>query len=276
VTGPLLDLSKHLAEVAVRAAVLVADDLLAAFRGDVAVSFKRDRHDPVTVHDRRAEERIADLLLAEVPDSVVVGEESGRSGGSGRVSWYVDPIDGTANFAAGLAFFCTSVGATVDGEVVAGAILDPVSGHLFSASLHGAELDGKPLRSAGVREESRALLITGYPNARDVARDGAEGLARYADLVTGYATVRRPGSAALSIAHVAAGWAGAALGTSVNAWDVCAAQLVLGQAGGHYRPFGGSGWDQPGYVAHTADLDPAGLLAFVAAHTAGRPGDGAW
>jgi myo-inositol-1(or 4)-monophosphatase len=268
--------SRHLAAVAAEAATAVAGDLRAAFRGVIEVGFKRDEHDPVTEHDRRAEERIREVLLAAVPDSTVVGEEGGRTDGDGHVAWYVDPIDGTANFARGLAFFCTSIGAVLDGRVVAGAILDPIAGHLFTADLEGARLGDRPLVSAGRVDEAGALLICSYPNARDVGADGERGLGWYADLVTRYGTVRRPGSAALSLAHVAAGWADAALGTSVSAWDVCAARLLVTRAGGHYRPFGGEGWDQPRYVAHTADLDPVALRGFVAAYQAGRSGDGAW
>lgn len=273
----LVAFSRHLAEVAVAAAELVESPLRDAFRSEMDVAFKRDEHDPVTEHDRRAEEHIRELLLGRVPDSSVVGEEAGHSqSGTGDVEWFVDPIDGTANFARGLAFFCTSVGAVVDGQVVAGAILDPIAGNLFHADLDGAYLNGRPLHSSGVAEESRALLICSYPNARDLAADGAQGLGWFAELVRRYGTVRRPGSAALSLAHVAAGWADAAVGTSVSAWDVCAARLIVTQAGGHYRPFGGTGFDQPRYAAHTADLDPVALRAFVADYQADRPGDGAW
>ncbi|OLF10497.1 inositol monophosphatase [Actinophytocola xinjiangensis] len=263
------DLARRLADVGVAAATAVAEPLREAFRTGVTVDYKRDHHDPVTVHDRRAEEQIREHLTTAVPDSVVVGEETGASG-AGRVRWYVDPIDGTANFAAGLAFFCTSIGAVVDDVIVAGAIVDPVGGTVFRADTTSSTCNGQPLRAAGVTDEERALLITGYPNARDIARDGEQGLARYAELVTSFATVRRPGSSALSIAHVAAGWADAALGTSVSAWDICAAQLILTGAGGVYVPFGGDGgWDQPAYLAHSRDLKPMALSRFVERHQGG-------
>jgi myo-inositol-1(or 4)-monophosphatase len=256
--------ARHLLDVATEAVQLVAADLRAAFRTRVDIGYKRDRHDPVTEYDRRAEEAIAELLTTKVPGSTVVGEEDGARSGSGDVTWYVDPIDGTANFAHGLAFFCTSVGAVVDGEVAAGAILDPVAGELFTADLTGAWRNGDPLRSVGVVNEADALLITSYPNARALQSGPGAALARFGTLVTDYGTVRRPGSAALSLCHVAAGWADAALGTSVSAWDVCAGQLVVRQAGGIYQAFGGQGWDQPGYVAHTSDLRAASLHDFVA------------
>src|SRR5687768_3391549 len=161
--------SQQLSATAAEATRLVADDLRAAFRAGMDVEFKRDKHDPVTVHDRRAEETISALLTQRFPGSSVVGEEDGAHEGSGDVTWYVDPIDGTANFARGLAFFCTSIGAVLDGRVVAGAVLDPMTGHLFTADLSGAWLNGEPLRSGGAKQEAEALLLTSYPAARDLA-----------------------------------------------------------------------------------------------------------
>jgi myo-inositol-1(or 4)-monophosphatase len=265
--GDLSALSARLTEVAATAARAVADDLRAAFRTGVDVDYKRDSHDPVTEHDRAAEATIREAILAAVPDSTIVGEEAGAAG-TGGVHWYVDPIDGTANFAHGLAFFCTSIGAVVEGRIVAGAVLDPMAGHLFTASLDGAWLNGRPITAHGSADEAHALLISGYPNAREIASVGDVAGQRAQRLVTAYGTVRRPGSAALSLAHVAAGWADAAMGTSVNGWDVCAAQLLVASAGGRYRPFTRDGsapaWDSPCYVAHHAGLRPTVLDAVVA------------
>jgi myo-inositol-1(or 4)-monophosphatase len=268
--GPGNVASQRLREIAMAAVQLVAPDLQRAFRSSMDIDFKRDQHDPVTKHDQQAEKGIAEFLTSTAPGSSVVGEEDGVHAGSSEVTWYVDPIDGTANFAHGLAFFCTSIGAVVGDQIVAGAILDPIAGHLFTADLTGAWLNGEPLHSRGVSAEARALLITSYPNPRALTEDGAEGLAMFGDLVAGYGTVRRPGSAALSLCHVAAGWADAALGTSVSAWDICAAQLIVSQAGGQYLGFGGSGWNQPRYAAHTADLEPNVLRQFVTTHQTGR------
>lgn len=267
------DLSVRLREAATEAALAVAPDLVAAFRGTMDVDFKRDEHDPVTVHDKRAEERIRELLLKRVPDSTVVGEEGGRQDGSGRIAWYVDPIDGTANFARGLAFFCTSIGATVDGEPVAGAIVDPVAGHVFTADAEGARMGGEPLRPAGRREEARGLLITSFPSTRELARQDPQTLPRFGELLSRYGTVRRTGSAALTLAHVAAGWCDTALGTSVNAWDICAARVLVQRAGAFYESFGGDGgWDQPCYLAHGAGLEPAAAREFVDWYLSRLPG----
>jgi myo-inositol-1(or 4)-monophosphatase len=248
--------SAELRAIAIEAARLVGEPLAEAFRSEMTVDYKVDLHDVVTKHDRQAEQAIRAHILDRWPDSAVMGEEHGASG-EGRVQWYVDPIDGTSNFARGIAFWCVSIGATVDDEIVAGAILDPVAGNMFSADLAGAWLNGRPIRSKAIGKEQKATLITGYPVGRDLRLDGRErALENFATLTETFSTLRRPGSAALSIAHVAAGWADAACGFGVNAWDVTAAILLLRQAGGTYRslPLGKVAADRPdqfhpGYAA---------------------------
>ena len=270
-------MTDQILSAAIAAAKAPADDLRAAFRGNMQVDFKVDRHDPVTIHDRRAEAVIRDLIFDLVPDSTFMGEEGGTTG-SGPVQWFVDPIDGTSNFAAGIAFWCTAVGAVVDGKVVAGAIYDPTADQLFHASAKGAFLNGQPLVSADAPPEENAVLLTGYPVTRDFRLDGKDlSLDRFGRLVATAATLRRPGSAALSICHVAAGWADAAMGFGANPWDVTAAILILEQAGGQYRPYalGRCAPDaaphlHPGYLALRGGADYPTLAAIAAEISAGR------
>ncbi len=248
--------SKQLSEIAKGAALAVHDPLIMAFRSNVAVDYKVDLHDVVTVHDKQAENTIRTFILEHEPDSAIMGEEGGQTG-SGRIQWYVDPIDGTSNFARGLAFWCVSVAAVVDDRVVAGAIYDPVTEFMFSADLKFSYLNGTELKSRSIPDETHATLITGYPVARDFRLDGREvALRNFGELVETFSTLRRPGSAALSIAHVAAGWADAATGFGVNAWDVAAATLILKNAGGRYDPLtlgrvpvGATDFLCPGYIA---------------------------
>jgi len=264
----------ELVAVAAEAANAVADDLRAAFRSGMQVDFKRDLHDPVTEHDRRAEQRIREVILARVPDSTIVGEEAGSSG-SGRVHWYVDPIDGTANFAGGLAFFCTSIGAVVDGRVVAGAVNDPMARNLFTATEAGAWCNGEPIRARGAASESAALLVTSYPTTRALASDRAASLDQFGRLVSAFRTVRRIGSAALTLAHTAAGWIDVAFGVGINAWDVSAGSLLVRSAGGNYRPLWmgdqqeGPAFAAPGYLAAAPEMELdvlAGVLAEITGH----------
>ncbi|WP_455274370.1 inositol monophosphatase family protein [Rhizobium herbae] len=251
-----LSRSTQLMEIAKSAAVAVHDPLLEAFRSNMVVDYKVDLHDIVTIHDKRAEAAIRAFILKHEPNSAIMGEEGGQIG-NGAIQWYVDPIDGTANFARGLAFWCVSIAAVIDGEVAAGAIYDPVAGLMFAADLKASYLNGTPLRSRSAHEETRATLITGYPVSRDFRIDGRDvALTNLGELVETFSTLRRPGSAALSIAHVAAGWADAATGFGVNAWDVAAATLILKNAGGRYEPLtlgkvagGSADFLCPGYIA---------------------------
>ncbi len=228
--------SKALRNIAREAALKVAPPLVAAFRSRMDIDYKVDLHDPVTEFDRQSEATIRAHIMAAAPNSVIIGEEGG-SAGSGDVKWYVDPIDGTSNFVCGLAFWCVSIGAVIGEEMVAGVVYDPVADDMFSADLTGAWLNDEPLRSIGQPEESRATLITGYPVMRDFGLDGREvALADLGDLIEAFSTLRRPGSGALSLCHVAAGWVDAAAGFGANPWDIAAGALIVRQAGGEYRP----------------------------------------
>lgn len=247
--------SRHLREVAEGAARSVQQQLRAAFRGQMTVDHKRDARDVVTIHDKNAEKTISAYIFDHEPDSRILGEEGGAVG-EGRVAWFVDPIDGTSNFIDGIAFWCVSVAASVDGRVVGAAILDPIADNLFSADVTGAWLNGEPLRSVAAATEVEATLITGYPNARELAAQGGAALTDFAELVLAFRAVRRTGSAALTLAHVAAGWADAAAGFNINPWDISAAELILTQAGGTYIPLAVGqrerpehSYDHRGYIA---------------------------
>ncbi len=248
--------STELRLIAQDAALEVRAALLQAFRSEMKIDYKVDLHDLVTVHDQQTEVKLREFLLSHVPDSTFMGEEGGKTG-EGPVHWYVDPIDGTSNFASGLAFWCVSIGAVFEGEIVAGVVYDPVANNMFSADLGGAYLNGKPMRSKAAAEETRATLITGYPVARDFRLDGRQqSLEDFGELANTFSTLRRPGSAALSICHIAAGWSDAAAGFGVNPWDVTASILILEKAGGSYKPLtlgkvaaGSPNFMCPGYVA---------------------------
>jgi myo-inositol-1(or 4)-monophosphatase len=253
--------------IASEAAEAVAPEIRDAFFAQKDLQFKRDQHDPVTVHDRMAEERIRDVLSTRCPGSSVVGEEHGTTSGGGEVTWYVDPIDGTANFGRGYAFFCVSIAAVVEDRVVAGVVLDPVRRQLFSADGDGAYLDGRALTSQGRRQERRGLLVCGYPSTRDVddGRDAA--MRRFGRLVQAWGTVRRTGSSALSLAHVAAGWVDGTYTTRIKPWDVAAGALLVHRAGGRYVGFGGANvpvWQAPDYVALTSSIEAPVLLDLAA------------
>ncbi|MHB1235760.1 MAG: inositol monophosphatase family protein [Microbacteriaceae bacterium] len=242
------DESARLLETAKAAAFSVGDQLVAAFRTTMDKDFKRDWHDIVTVHDKASEQRISSVILSEVADSTIVGEEGGERG-TGRVHWYVDPIDGTSNFARGIALWCVSIAAVVEGRVVAGVVFNPMAGDLFSADLTGAWHNGRPLKALASGEEANATIVSSFPNARDLQLFGSEALTAHGSLLNAFQAVRNFGSAALCLAHVAAGWADATMGFATSPWDVAAGILILEQAGGRYRGLSEGATHSPSFLA---------------------------
>jgi len=240
--------SDCLRKTAEEAALSVGPLLMAAFRSVMDLDFKRDMHDIVTVHDRASEEQIASVILAAVPDSTLVGEEGG-SRGAGRVHWYVDPIDGTSNFARGIALWCVSIAAVIEGRVVAGVIYNPVAGEIFSADLNGAWLNNQPLFARASGDELAATIVSSFPNAQDLELFGTEALNVHATLRHDFQAVRNLGSGALNLAHVAAGWADATMGFATQPWDVVAGVLILEQAGGTYYGYSTGALKSPSFLS---------------------------
>jgi len=228
--------STRLMEIAMQAARDAAPVAMAGFRQPITIDTKRDFHDMVTEFDKASEVRISKTLLDALPHSCIVGEEGGTQG-EGDVVWYVDPIDGTSNFARGIPFWCISIGVAVKGEMKAGAIYVPVSGAMFHADETGAYFNGTPLVAKGALQASEATVLALYPQPRDLEYEPESVLQEYGDMTRSFATVRNLGSAALALAYVAAGWADAAFCFGVNAWDAAAGSFILKQAGGHYHAY---------------------------------------
>ena len=250
-----LALSARLMEVAAEAALKVGDYLGERATRRVEFDEKAGFFDPVTAFDREAERIIVEHILGAHGDSTIVGEEGGRRG-DGAVHWYVDPIDGTNNFVTDLPFYCTSIGAELDGRLVAGVIYDPTRRELFAANLGGAFLNGRPIRSRGRADDSTALLVTSFPYSGGRTTDAA--FDQFKHLVRSFRAVRRIDSAALELAYVACGRVDVAFGMSVSAWDVAAGLLIVQQAGGNYRtiePNGAAPWLCPRYVASCPEFD---------------------
>ncbi|WP_156761244.1 inositol monophosphatase family protein [Microbacterium karelineae] len=241
--------SVHLARIAETAARGAGAIALEGFRSrDLVIDEKADFHDPVTLFDKRSEEHVREVIEREVPGSRIVGEEGGETG-DGDVTWYIDPIDGTANFASGIALWTVSIAAAVDGEVVAGVVYDPVADRMFLADERGAFLDGDPLRAEGATTPERATIVPGFVSHRDLRTSRAEALDAFGQLLETFAHVRTFGSSAISLCHVAAGWADATFSFGTSPWDVAAAAFILRQAGGVYRTFA-AGEERPARSDH--------------------------
>lgn len=253
-----------LRRIAAAAAHEAADYIRGLDRDDLAREYKTSSHDIVTVHDRASEDIIVAALRRELPGCRIVGEEGGErpaetAAAEGPVvSFYVDPIDGTSNFAAGLPLFCISIGVAVDDELVAGVIDAPILGTVFSAADGPALLDGRPITPRETRPAADALIVSGFPG-HNIAREFPEFTGRSTVVLhEGVSAVRHLGTAALELAYVAAGWADATGLGSINPWDIAAGFHILRRAGGSVRTWPGRDGDpslpahlQPAYVACT-------------------------
>ncbi|UPK75588.1 inositol monophosphatase [Nocardioidaceae bacterium SCSIO 66511] len=269
--------SAGLLDVARSAALEVGDLIREGFGAAGGISFKRDFHDVVTEYDKRAEQVIVDILQSKVPGSTVCGEEGGFLAGDAdatvesAITWYVDPIDGTGNFARGLPFCCVSIAAATADALVAGIVYDPLRREEFTAADGAAYCNGERLEASAARSDSEAVLVTGFPKHRPWERGGRPDPARFAELVDRFRSVRRIGSAALTLAYVAAGRIDVALGVRTSPWDVAAGALLVECAGGAYVPLRSEGdddlpvWDVDSHVAFGRgfDLDQSCLADLV-------------
>lgn len=227
------DESVRLREVAEHAAGLAAAYLVGVFRRPMEVEHKGGPHDLVTEHDHASEGILRAALTEAVPGSVVVGEEGGTSG-AGRVTWHVDPIDGTVNFSHGLPFWCVSVAAAVDDVVVAGVVAAPALGEVYAADVTGVTVNGTPARPRRVEREIDALVLSTFPRGVDLATYGDDALVASGRLVRSYGAVRTLGSGALGLAQVATGRADATFDLHTNSWDVAAGAFMVRLGGGRF------------------------------------------
>jgi myo-inositol-1(or 4)-monophosphatase len=194
--------------------------------------------DFVTEVDRSAEQIIVDILLAGEPGSRVIGEELAPELETGGLVWIVDPLDGTTNFLHGFPSYAVSIGASVDGKLLAGVVLDvPRSLTYWAADGAGAWLGDQRLRVSSIADPEFALIGTGFP-FRDTS-NLEEYQRQFALVAKGTSGIRRPGAAALDLADVAAGRFDGFWEQRLSAWDVAAGTMLIREAGGLVTDLGG-------------------------------------
>ncbi len=247
-----------------------AGSLLARyFERRVKVEYKGS-FDVVTEADRASESLIVDRLGARFPAHSIVAEEGGGVDRASEFIWYVDPLDGTTNFAHSFPMFCVSLGLEHRGEIVAGVVYDPIRGELFSAEKgRGAYLNNRRLAASGVGSLNESLLATGFPSRNRHADVNVYFYHQAAMLAHG---VRRAGSAALDLAYVAAGRLDGFWEFHLNPWDVAAGLLLVSEAGGRFTDMRGAPHQLRGpHLAATNGRIHDELLALFADVFANRP-----
>jgi myo-inositol-1(or 4)-monophosphatase len=185
--------------------------------------------DLVTETDRQSEDYLLGEIRRNFPDHHILSEESGGTRGD-RHQWYIDPLDGTVNYAHNIPIFSVSIAYASNGKMRLAAVYDPMRDEMFSAGRgKGAYLNGRPLRVSGVVELQKSLLVTGFPyDAWDSKYDNFGNFVRFGKLTQG---VRRLGSAALDLAYVAAGRFDGFWELALKPWDVAAGGLICEEAG---------------------------------------------
>jgi myo-inositol-1(or 4)-monophosphatase len=195
--------------------------------------------DLVTDVDRASEDAILEVIRSRFPDHDVVTEERHIERTGSRHVWYVDPLDGTVNFAHGYPFFSASVALARDGVAVAGAVYDPIKRELFTAERGaGAHRNGQRLRVSSAARLVDSLLVTGFPY--DVHDDVEAKLEMFRRFMGVAQAIRRDGSAALDLAYLAAGRIDGFWEERLNAWDMAAGNLMVEEAGGRVSRYDGT------------------------------------
>jgi myo-inositol-1(or 4)-monophosphatase len=219
-------------EIARAAGALVMDH----FHKRVKVEYKGDV-DLVTIADRQSEALILKEIRSRWPNHDVVGEEGARIETGSDYRWYVDPLDGTTNFAHGYPVFCISLALSYKDERIAGVVFDPTRNEMFAAEKGGgARLNEKAIQVSTVNRVSESLVATGFPSHK---RHKNPNIFFYHHLTLRTHGVRRAGSAALDLCSVAAGRFDGFWEFNLNPWDTAAGVLIVEEAGGKVSNFTG-------------------------------------
>lgn len=206
--------------------------------------------DIVTDADTAAQKLITDAIQAQFPDHGFITEEKdSQLPRSGPVIWVIDPVDGTTNYARQLPEYCVAVAAVADsGEVLAGAIYDPMRDELFSAAKGmGAAMNGRPLQVSQIDQLWDCMVAMDWARNEETRQSAMDLLPKFAHRVS---FPRVFGSAALAMAWVAAGRVDLYLNYHLQTWDVAAASIILAEAGGCLTDFHGRPWT---FAGHTGD-----------------------
>ncbi len=222
---PLLNIAIRAAR---RAGEIIVRGMNKLHRLDVR---EKGQNDFVTEIDLAAERDIVETIHRHYPDHAILGEESGASGDHEFV-WIIDPLDGTTNYMHGFPQFAVSIGVQRRGRMEHGVVYDPLRQELFTTSRgDGAQLDGRRIRVSSHIGLERSLIGTGFPYQTNL-RWLDSYMVMLKAVMQQAAGVRRPGSAALDLAYVAAGRLDAFWEIGLKPWDTAAGSLLISEAGG--------------------------------------------
>ncbi len=230
----------ELKQCAIDAALLGGKILKEGFGTDFKISSKEGKNNLVTEYDNKSEKAIIELIKSRFPTHRFWAEESGKSGdGNGEITWVIDPLDGTVNFAHNLPIFSVSIAAVKGKDILCGVVYHPILDELFVAVKgQGATLNGKKINHSETEDFTRAFLVTGFPY--NVHENPGHCIDHFVSIVQSGIPIRRLGSAALDLAYVACGRFDGFWEINLNPWDVAAGVLLVREAGGTVTQYNGA------------------------------------
>ena len=261
--SPLMVQDKHntfvpaMSEIAREAGLL----LMEYFHQHVAIEYKGEA-DLVTVADRSSEKLIRERIRSQFPAHDVLGEEEGLIDTGSDYRWYVDPLDGTTNFAHGFPVFCVSMALEYRGKRIAGVVYDPTRDEIFTSEQgSGAYLNQQRIHVSKTTTLAECLVATGFPSHK---RHKNPNIFFYHQITLRTHGVRRAGSAALDLCYVAAGRLDGFWEFNLNPWDTAAGALMVEEAGGRVTRFDGAPFEinSRETLASNGIVHPALMLEF--------------
>lgn len=240
-----------------------AAELKRFYNGAFLISNKEGINNLVTEADHAAEKAIIDVIKSNYPNHYILSEEVGEIITDSEYKWIIDPIDGTVNFANGIPICCVSIAVEHQGEIVLGAVYNPLMNEFYLAEKgKGATLNDKQIKVGSKTEVIKSCLVTGFPYSYLEAPNGP--IQVFEKLIKKGVPVRRLGSAAIDLCWVAAGRFDGFYEHKLQAWDSAAGFLMVIEAGGKVTDFEGKPYSvyQPHLLATNGHIHTE-LLAIV-------------
>jgi myo-inositol-1(or 4)-monophosphatase len=239
--------------------------LLKGFRSNKTIVSYKSRTDLVTDIDEKSEKFLFEKINKEFSDHSIVAEEGSRKDTKGEFIWYVDPIDGTNNFAHGLPFFCISIGVFSRelNSMVSGVVYNPFLDELFSAIKNsGSTLNGEKISVSKTGDIGISILATGFPYEKD--NPEINNLKEFNEILPNVQGIRRFGSAALDLCYLACGRFDGYWEHQLKPWDMAAGSLIAEEAGGVVTDYSGQQFDpeKPQLVASNGKIHEQ-ILKFI-------------
>lgn len=226
---------KNIIEISKEAGSIVRE----GFGKNITVEFKTDEGNLVTEIDKKSEKTIINFIEKKYPKDSILAEEGSNKNGTSDNLWVVDPLDGTTNFTHGLPIFGVSIGVIRKKEIIAGVVYDVINDIVYSAEKGScAFANNKKISVSNNNKLARSLLATGF--AYNVKENPQHTFEKFSAVTKSVRAVRRLGSAALDICHVAKGIYDGFWEVNLNPWDICAGMIISKEAGGSVTDFSGN------------------------------------